>query len=187
MPFSSSRYYPDVNLGNIFIGTTAIAGVALPAYNATAHTFCVWNPLGSGKYVIPMHLMVGYIATTSAAGNVVISYQNNVGSQVATGAAITAATLVAPLNAKLGAGNSSISKFAPGTITFGAATSLLMTTGLNEDAFAATAAVNQPKQAKHDFEGTLMVPPGSAICVAGNIALLSTFDVTMIWGEVPIA
>lgn len=185
MPFSSARFYSDVNQGNVFIGTTAIAGVALPAYNATAHTFCVWNPLGSQKNIIPISLLVGYITTTSAAGNVVISYQNGMGSQVASGAAITAATLVAPLNAKLGAGNSSIAKFAPGTITFGAATSLLMTTGLNEDAFAATSAANQPKQAKHDFEGTLMVPPGSAICVAGNIALLSTFDVTMIWGEVP--
>src|SRR5262245_20023967 len=111
MPFSSGRYYADTNLGNVFLGTTAIAGVALPAYNATAHTFCVWNPLGSGKNVIPIHLMVGYIATTSATGNIVISYQSGVGAQVASGAAITAATLVAPLNAKVGAGNSSIVKF----------------------------------------------------------------------------
>ena len=186
MPFSSGRYYPDANLGNVFIGTTAIAGVNPPAYNATAHTFCVWNPLGSGKNIIPIHLMLGWSATTNATGNVVISYQNGVGAQVATGAAITAATLVAPLNAKLGAGNSSVAKFAPATITFAAATSLLMTTGLTQTVIAATDATNLLKQAKHDFEGTLSVPPGSAICVAGNIALLGAYDITLIWGEVPV-
>lgn len=186
MPFSSGRYYPDANQGTTFIGTTAVAGVALPAYNATAHTFCVWNPLGSLKNIIPIHLMIGWSATTFATGNVVVSYQNTVGSQVATGAAITAATLVAPLNAKLGAGNSSIARFAPATITFGLATSLLMTTGLNTTVIAATDATNLLKPAKHDFDGTLIVPPGSAICIAGNIALLGVCDVTLIWDEVPV-
>lgn len=186
MPFSSGRYYPDANLGNVFVGTTAIAGVVPPAYNATAHTFCVWNPLGSGKNIIPIRLMLGWVSTTNATGNVVISYQNGVGSQVATGAPITAATLVAPLNAKLGAGNSTIAKFAPATITFAAATSLLMTTGLTQDAIAATNATNTLKPAMHDFEGSICVPPGSAICVAGNIALLGIYDISLIWGEVPL-
>ena len=145
MPFSSGRYYPDVNLGNVFIGTTAIAGVALPAYNATAITFAVWNPLGSGKNIIPIHLMVGYSDTTGATGNITVSYQNGVGAQVASGAAITAATLVAPLNAKIGAGNSSVAKFAPATATFAAATSLLMTTGISQTVTTATDATNLPK------------------------------------------
>ena len=82
MPFSSGRYYPDVNLGNVFIGTTAVAGVALPAYNTTAITFAVWNPLGSGKYIVPVHLLVGYSDTTGATGNVTISYQNGVGDSI---------------------------------------------------------------------------------------------------------
>lgn len=184
MAFASGRYYADVNLGNVFIGTTAVAGVNPPAYNATAHTFCVWNPLGSGKNIVPMHLLVGYSATTGATGNVVISYQNGVGAQVATGAAITAATLVAALNAKIGAGNSSVAKFAPATITFAAATSLLMTTGITQTVTTATDATNIPNQTKHDFDGSIMVPPGTAICVAGNIALLGAFDISLIWAEI---
>jgi hypothetical protein len=186
MPFASGRYYPDVNLGTTFIGTTAVAGVKPPAYNATAHTFCVWNPLGSGFNIVPIHLLMGWSDTTGATGNVCISYQNNVGGQVATGAAITAATLVAPLNAKIGAGNSSIAKFAPATATFAAATSLLMTTGITQTVTTATDATNIPNQAKHDFDGTILVPPGTAICVTGNIALLSNFDITMLWDEVRI-
>jgi hypothetical protein len=187
MAFASTRYYADVNAGNVFVGTTAVAGVKPPAYNATAHTFCLWNPLGSNKNFIPMHLLMGWSDTTGATGNVCISYQNGVGSQVATGGAITAATLVAPLNAKIGAGNSSAAKFAPATATFAAATSLLMSTGITQTVTTATDATNIPNQAKHDFEGTIMVPPGTAICVTGNIALLSNFDITLIWAEVALA
>lgn len=187
MPFSSGRFYPDVNLGNVFIGTTAVAGVKPPAYNATAMTFAVWNPLGSNKYIIPIHLLMGWSDTTGATGNVTISYQNGVGAQVATGGAITAATLVAPLNAKIGAGNSSVAKFAPATLTLAAAASLLMTTGISQTVTTATDATNLPKQAKHDFEGTVSVPPGTIICVTGNIALLSNFDITMIWEEVAMS
>jgi hypothetical protein len=186
MPFSSGRYYADANLGNVFIGTTAVAGVAPPAYNATAHTFCVWNPLGSNKNIIPIHLMMGWVSTTGAPGNVVISYQNGVGSQVATGAAITAATLVAPLNAKIGSGNASIAKFAPATITFAAATSLLLTTGISQLTITGTSTTGLPQQAKHDFDGTVIVSPGTAICVAGNIAITDVFDITLVWAEVPL-
>ena len=186
MAFSSARYYPDVNAGQTFIGTTAVAGVKPPAYNATAHTFCLWNPAGSGFNFMLLHLLMGWSDTTGATGNVCISYQNNVGAQAATGSPITAATLVAPLNAKIGAGNSSASKFAPATATFGAATSLLMTTGISQTVTTATDATNLPKQAKHDFEGTVMVPPGTAICVTGNIALLSNFDISLIWDEIKI-
>ncbi len=184
MAFSSGRYYPDVSQGNVFIGTTAVAGVKPPAYNATAHTFCVFNPLGSGKNIVPIQLLMGWSDTTGATGNVCLSYQNGCGSQIATGSAITAATLVAPLNAKIGAGNSSIARFAPATATFAAATSLLMTTGISQTVTTATDATNLPKQAKHDFEGSLIVPPGTAICVTGNIALLSNFDISLLWAEV---
>ncbi len=187
MPFSSGRYYPDVNLGNTFIGSTAVAGVKPPAYNATAHTFALWNPLGSGKNIVLLRLLMGWSDTTGAAGNVCISYQNGVGSQVASGAAITAATLVAPLNAKIGAGNSSISKFAPATLTLAAASSLLMTTGISQLVTTATDATNMPRVTMHDFEGSVMVPPGTIVAVTGNIALLSNFDITLIWDEVPLS
>lgn len=186
MAFSSGRYYADVNLGNVFIGTTAVGGVVPPAYNATAHTFCVWNPLGSNKNVVLLQLLMGWVSTNGTPGNVVISYQSGVGSQVATGAPITAATLVAPLNAKIGAGNSSIVKFAPATITFAAATSLLMTTGINGLTVTGTETA-KPVQARHDFEGSVIVPPGTAVCVAGNVSLSSVYDITLVWDEIALA
>lgn len=186
MPFSSGRYYPDVNLGNTFIGSTAAAGVVLPIYSNTAQTFVVWNPAGSGRNLVLLHLLIGWVSTTGAPGNIVIGYQNGVGSQAATASPITAATLVAPLNAKIGAGNSSVVKFAPATATFTAGLSLLMTTGISQLTSTGATTADKPAQIKHDFEGSIMVPPGTAIGVCGNIAILSVFDVTLIWDEVPI-
>ena len=138
MAIGSGKYYIDTLLGNVFIGSTAVAGVKPPAYNATAHVFCIWNPLGSGKNIIPIRLSVGWSDTTGAAGNIVLSYQSGVGSQVASGGAITAATLVAPVNAQIGQGNFSVAKFAPATITFAAATSLLRPTGISQLVTTAT-------------------------------------------------
>lgn len=183
MAQGSGKYFVDTLSGNVFIGTTAIAGVNLPAFNATAHTFCVWNPAGSGKNIIPIKCSVGYSATTGAAGNIVYSFQNGVGSQVATGGPITAATLVAPLNALIGAGNSSIAKFAPATITFAAATSLLRTSGISQLVTTAATTAIGTFLATEEFDGTIIIPPGTAFCVAGNIALLSAFDVTLVWEE----
>lgn len=184
MTTASGQYYTDTLLGNVFIGSTAVAGVKPPAYNATAHTFCVWNPLGSGKNIIPIQLRVGWSDTTGAAGNIVLSYQTGVGAQVATGSAITAATLVAPVNALVGSNTASVAKFAPATATFAAATSLLKTTGISQLVTTATTATLGYFSAAEDYNGTLIIPPGVALCVAGNIALLSNMDITLVWEEV---
>ncbi len=184
MPAVNARYYPEVALGRVFMGTTAVAGVKPPAYNATAHTFCLWNPAGSGKNFVPLRLSMGFVDTTGAAGNVVLAYQSGVGAQAATGSPITAITHVAPLNCLIGSGIASVARFAPATVTFGAATSLLRALGISELVTTATDATNLYSKAIEDFDGTLIVPPGTAICVAGNIALLSNFNITLIWAEI---
>ena len=180
----ASKHYTEASLGRLFMGTTAVAGAKPPAYNATAHTFCLWNPAGSGKNIVPIRLAMGFVDTTGAAGNVVLSYQSGVGAQAATGSPITAFTHVAPINCLVGSGKASIAKFAPAAATFAAGTSLLRTTGISELVTTATDATNMYSKASEDFDGTLIVPPGTAICVAGNIALLSNFDITLIWAEI---
>lgn len=184
MPMSG-RYYPDTFNGNVFIGSTAVAGVKPGAYNATAHTYVIWNPLGSGKNLVPISIDIGFSDTTAAPGNIGFSYQTGVGSQVATGAAITAATLVAPLNAMLSAGNSSIAKFAPATATFAAATSYLLTFGFQQTTTTGATTSSPGWTWQYVFDGKLIVPPGVAVCVSGNTAPLSNLDITTYWAEVP--
>ena len=181
---ASGKYYVDTFLGNVFVGSTAAAGVVLPIYSNTAQTFCIWNPLGSGKNIIPIRVMVGYVSTTSAASNFQIGYATGLGSQVATASPITAATLVAPVNMNLGAGNSSIAKFAPATITFTTAPSLLYTLGFNQLVTTAATTSSIGWFWEHSFDGTLIIPPGAAIVLCGAIAPLETNDVSVLWEEI---
>lgn len=181
----SAQYYSDAFNGNVFIGSTAVAGVKPPATNATAITYAIWNPLGSGKNIIPLYTQVGYSDTTSAAGNIGLSYQTGMGSQVATGSPVTAATLVAPVNALLSAGNASISKFAPSTLTLASAASYLLTFGFNQlvTTAATTASIGWVWQ--YNYNGSLILPPGVGIFVTGNTAALSNLDLTTVWAEIP--
>lgn len=184
MPAMSGRYYTDANLGNVFIGTQAAAGAVLPIFSSTSPVFVVWNPLGSGKNIVPIWLTMGYVDTTGAAGAFVIGYQTGVGSQIATGAPVTALTHVAPINAKLG-GGSSAARFAPATCTLTAGCARLMDIGVNQTVLTAATTSSPQWMAEKKFDGELIITPGSLIVVGGNIATLSKHVVTMCWAEVP--
>lgn len=186
MAIGSGKYYLDTYLGNVFVGTTAAAGVIPPVQNATAHTFCIWNPLGSGKNIIPIRTQIGYVSTTSAASNFTWSYQVGVGSQVATGGPITAATLATPVNMLVGAGNASIAKFAPATATFAVATALLRTMAFNQLVTTAATTSSIGWSWIEDHDGMFIIPPGTAVCVTGNIAPLQTVDISVTWEELPV-
>ena len=184
MTVASGKYYIDTLLGNVFVGSTAVGGVVLPAYTTTAQTFAVWNPLGSGKNVIPISLTIGYVSTTGAAGNVVLAYTTGAGSQTGTGSPILTATVVAPVNAYIGQGNSSVARFCPAAINPVAAPALLKTTGISELVTTATTTSLGYFMASEYYDGALIVPPGVALYVAGNITLLNTMDITLVWEEV---
>lgn len=183
---ASGRYYPDVLNGNMFIGSTATAGVKPGIVGATAHKYAIWNPLGSGKNIIPISIDIGYVDTTSAAGNIGFDYQTGVGAQIATGGPITAITQVAPLNALLSGGASSVAKFAPATITFAAATTFLMTFGFSQLVTTAATTSSIGWHWQYNFEGKLVIPPGVAVAVSGAAAPLSNLNITTFWIEAPI-
>ena len=184
---ASGKYYVDAFLGNVFVGTTAAAGVILPVYSNTAQTFVIWNPLGSGKNIIPINLTIGYVSTTAAASNFVLAYQTGCGAQSATASPITAITLATPVNMNLGAGNSSIAKFAPATATFTAGLTLLKSTGFNQLVTTAATTGGVGWTWREDYDGTLIIPPGVALAVCGNIAPLQTNDVSLVWEESPVS
>lgn len=184
MALAKTEYYTDTKVGRVFVGTTAAAGVVLPIYTNTSQTFVLWNPLGSGKDIVPIRINYGYVDTTGAAANHVIGYQTGVGSQAATGSPITAITLGTPVNLNLDDNTGSVAKFAPATATFASAPSLLMTLGISQLVTTAATTSAVPWKQSYDFDGQLIVPPGVAIVAAGNIAQLSKWDVSLIWAEI---
>ncbi len=68
------KYYTQCYRGNVFVGTTAIGGVVPPVFSATAQTYMIWNPLGSGKNIVPINLTLGYVSGTALGCNLGYAY-----------------------------------------------------------------------------------------------------------------
>lgn len=181
------KYYTQTYRGNVFIGTTATAGVVLPVFSNTAHTFGLWNPAGSGKNLVPIRFSLGFVNTTAAAGNIVYAFTPvNVGSSI--GTPVSAFTQITPINAFLGSSNVPVGRFS-NVITLSAAaapTIILKTSGMSQFVTTTSTATETGWSQFEDFDGTLIIPPGIMFVVGGNIAPLSTNDAAISWEEVPV-
>jgi hypothetical protein len=177
--------------GGVYIGSTTAAGVAIPAYNATAQVFGLWNPAGSGVNVILVSLDLA-IATagTEAVASIGLSYLPNTGSQIATGSPITAFTQTNSLPGLIG---SAAGQAAPSQARFTLAATITAPTfyrnlALTETAGSATGA-SAPLtifQATYGFTGADGVAPGTYIGLGGSAAPGSTYQATLVWIEIPL-
>lgn len=183
------KYYTQTYRGNVFYVSTVAAGLAIPISSTTAPTVALWNPAGSGKNAELIRVTLGYASGTSVATPIGLMFALNAGNTVATGAVFTAfnrSVLNTNLfNGLLGAGDTSaMNASANGTITLTAAGTWLMTL-FGESALIATTAMN-PYAVTHEFDGTVIIPPGVAVWLAGTAATGALLTQTLMWAEVPI-
>lgn len=181
-------YFQQLALnGQCFIGSTAAAGAVLPIYTNTSQTFGLWNPTGSNVNVVLNKLTLGAATvTTTVLATLGIAYTANAGSQIGTGAPVVSLTQVSPVNAIVGGGDSSKVRFAPAAITTVAAPAWLYGLGIfSPDGDMATSLSNVI--ISYDFNGSLIVPPGVAIYLAGTAASGQTYNCTLTWAEVPVS
>lgn len=171
--------YTDVLAGNVFIGSTAAAGVALPISTGTAVTCALWNT-SINRNAVLLGVSVGYTSGTIALGEFGIANQA-VGNAVASGGPITAATAGTPKNAYLGAGSSSAMTFIPATATLGGGGTAVMWLGKSIESATAGLGI---------FDGycwldvPLVLPPGEIAFICGSVAQTAIFTCSMIWQEV---
>ena len=180
MAISSGKYYSEVALGRVFIGSTAAAGVAAPITTGTAVTFGLWN-ISSAKYAVPLWLNIGYTSGTIALGTWAIANQY-CGFSTATAAPLSAFTDGTPKNALVGSGNASAMRFTPSTATLSAGGTGLMF--LPGGKASATAALGEINAVKWEFDGALIVPPGQLIFVAASVAQTGVYSMSMAWSEI---
>lgn len=178
---------PRYNLarqGKVFTGNIAAAGVVLPIYSNNTQQVGLWNPAGSGVDLILMEIALTYVDTTGAAGGYVLGQLTGLGSAVATGTSITAFTETAAVNA-YGSGTS-VAKFGQGaTLTVvGASVSIKRHLGLNQTAFTAAGTTEMAFENRIVYDGDVVVTPGTAIFVAGNIATLAKWSGSLTWAEI---
>lgn len=169
--------------GNCFFGSTTQGGVTLPAEDATAQTFALWNPAGSGVYLVLNKLALGQAdATTPAITGIGLSFLTNAGSSIATGAPISAFTATTPQNARIGNGPTSKARFSLSATTV--ATAFLMSLGLSQDSVTPGTGIDT---ATYDFGGSVILPPGTLIALCGAPAAPGQdFTATIHWAEVEI-
>lgn len=167
--------------GQAFLYT--IASQALLIAGTGGGNPTVINPVGSGVIFIPTKLMVSFISGTTVIGAVVIADTLNVGGGAATAAPIKTATLVAPVAALRGAGGVARCQWSPTTNSFTAAQTVNYATSINLGAVAPTGTGTY----SHDFNGTLMYYPGTAMSVCYTVTTSTAlFAITIAGIELPL-
>lgn len=171
-------------VGKVFTGNSAAAGQVLPIFSNTAQKFGIWNRAGSGILAEIFGIRMTYVSTTGAAGGYVLAVTKKAPSALATGAAVSAFTEGTPESSLLGEGPTAGVLFTPSAATVIAPT-IARHLGLNQDVAAATAAVQFARGTTgEDFpDGEVLLPPGNALFIAGNIATLVTYACGITWGE----
>lgn len=175
----ASLAYADILAGNVFIGSTAAAGVALPISTGTAVTCALWNT-SPNRNALLLGVSLGVTSGTIALGEFGLANQN-VGPNVASGGAITAATPGTPKNAFLGAGTSSAMTFIPATATLAAGGTACLWLGKSIESATAGLGI---------FDGwrwldvPLLVSGGQIVFLCGSVAQTALITASMIWQEI---
>lgn len=174
---SHARYQEAVQRGNVFVASTAVAGVAPGTALSTTPPFILYNPPSSGVELVIWRARLGYVSGTLGAGTIV--YASGVQTSAPSGG-----TAITPKNAKIGSGRATAATANQGgTITAPTILAPAFTLG----AFlASTAAVNPPLI--DEVAGEFSLAPGAVFCMQGVAAAGSSplvlFGVT--WEEVPL-
>ncbi len=170
--------YEDIIAGNVFIGSTAVAGVALPISTGTAVTCALWNT-SINRNAELLAVAIGYTSGTIALGEFGIANQF-VGNAINSGGPLTAATAGTPKNAYLGQGAASSMTFIPATATLAAGGTAVQWLGKSIESATAGLGI---------FDGfrfldvPLVLPPGQIAFLCGSVAQTGIFTCSLIWRE----
>ena len=165
--------YAKASRGNLFWGSSGVAGASLIAPGQTTGSFILFNPVGSG---ILMEVEKFRVSGASTETDVIAGLALEAGVQTPTGT-LTGATIVsALLGGSLTAGNAKGKVFKAATI---AAMTFIGGLGLTIQATA-----EPMPNGEIDFDGTLVLSPGTAINFVSTITQGANILVCdVLWSE----
>lgn len=182
-------HWNDVLAGRVFSQSTTPLGLAIPVYTGTAlggGALPIWNPPDSGVNVELIRVSCMRASGTGTLGAIGLMARQL--TAIATGAIMTALdTSLAPFNGYLfGGAASKVRSSRTGTNTVSAGVAgdwarTLFASGVEADATAS--GVTSPT---YTFEGSIIVPPGVLVYLAGTLAVATLMASTIVWKEVPI-
>lgn len=172
------KYYQLTSNGLVF---QAISTPALLNTAGTTASMALFNPANSGKnlMLIRAQLTVTVVPGTPTAGIFGLYINNN-----PIAAAVTGTTL-AGTNCFLGNGTKPVA-FTFTTATLPAVPTLVRSLGQKN--FAALATVGAGIPPEYDFDGDMILGPGTAVSIQESTAdtTNSTASITFVWAELPI-
>lgn len=195
-------HYSDTLAGRLFWQQTnaaAIAGLALPIYSATAIAGgCpLYNPTGSNRNIELVSYDVVYASAAGAATFDGIFMMAGQVSAIGTGTGCSVFTNAQAFNGALlnGAGNRALSgNGGTVTVTGGTATppvngvvgAGVVRTLFSTNLEAATGTAHGTLVCRYTLDGTVIIPPGVLVYLAGIVASVSLYNTTVVWKEIPI-
>ena len=185
------KYAEQALAGNFYYTSTVVAGLAVPINTTTAPRVMLWNPAGSGVDAVLARFTASQVSDTTAGGQFGLMTVGTTPqlAAVATGAQITAfaddvygtnkwgGRLNAPNNSQVRSSSQGVNTVVAGT--------WIKTLGQQYGAIVTTSAVHTGSNFHYDFDGDLVLPPGTAVYLASSIASIALFQTTLSWYELP--
>ena len=171
------KYYEATRLGLVFTAANAVTGAAIPQATSTTQQFVLFNPPSSGKRAILLKVTLGYVSATMTAGCITYSLNTSPVNAV-TG---TALVINNNFNGGSGIGASGMQAFSGATVV---AMTLLRAAKYSQVVQAATS-TNSPWQFDEDLDGSIVIGPGGAFAIGGNITLGTVAVASVTWIEIP--
>ena len=165
------KFYTAAYRGALFNASTAAAGTTIPISTTVAATFGIFNPLGSGVNLE----LVSYDSSVQNATHVVSSILLGIGTALNINP--TSVTKLTMLAGVLGG-----SAAAQGVV-FSVATVVATTVFYEMGGYGATSGAIVPIH--HEFDGKIILPPGTVVHVCGTAAQTSASFQTLVWAEWP--
>jgi hypothetical protein len=181
------KYYELNKRGRVYVAATAGAGVVPPIFSATAQKFVLWNMAASGVNIELIKLCLGQVGTPTVPFDFGIAPIVGAGTALATAAPISAFTETAPINMKTFIAAKGSAAFSVAATVV--APTLFFTLGISQIGVLAAASATTPWTTMiHDFDGTVIIAPGNAICICTGFAgTCPAMTISLKYAEVPTA
>jgi hypothetical protein len=178
------RFYQQTYNRQLWAASLTTAA-AIPINTTTnGVTFAIWNPAGNPYSIVPVAFILGYVATSGAAGSFGYYYVSGTGSDIGASPAkvqvFTALTMQSQILGSSYAGNAK----AGSAVTLSAAGTLARWSQFSQ-ATPGTNNTQGPYSLIEWFDGTMVIPPGVLWYPAANVASTDTFMQTLICYESP--
>lgn len=182
-----AKQYNYAKAGVLYHGCSVIAGNSAPIYSTTAPVFCLWNTSSAVNLVL-LSFRMGYISGTGVPAPLYYTW-GQVGTSVAVGVtafnSVTSSRWLVPglVGGSQASSRASFSNAATNTIV---ALTNQMPSNLSWRTITAASTDGQMQVAQEDFEGSVILTPGTFFFPSALLASVSLFSMRLTWAEIPV-